>query len=303
MPRPAYIAIDWGSSAFRAFLIGVDGTILAEVLTKDGVFTVQNGDFEAVLSAHCQAWLKTYGALPIIMSGMVGSRNGWQEVPYTACPVSPLDLMEKFTHIKASIAENIILVPGVSGVNASGAPDVMRGEEVQIFGALKYFNIKNAIVCLPGTHSKWCIVTDGKIESFSTYMTGEIFNLLSAESSLAALMISDNHDETSFRAGLQQATASQDLLGDLFAIRAAAMVNEVQYASPYSFLSGLLIGNEIKSALKHIDTSSESPPPIVLVGNSLMNKHYSAALNCQNIAAKTIDSNLAFLAGVQVLMS
>lgn len=297
MSAAAYIAVDWGSSGFRAFLISDNGNILAEKTTAEGVLKIQNGGFETVLRSNCGEWLKKYPEMPFITGGMIGSRNGWQEVPYIPCPVSADDIRAQFTRVQDTDDLTILIGPGVSGENAYGAPDVMRGEEIQIFGALALKSVEDTLLCLPGTHSKWCRVENGTITSLSTYLTGELYALLSEQSSLAGLVNDQIRCEESFLSGIEASRQPSGLLNNLFSIRASAMISEASHTSPASFLSGLVIGTELCAICDQTDVSA----PVILVGNAILNQRYEAALNAFGIQAICVNSNDAFLAGIKTL--
>ena len=163
------IAIDWGSSAFRAFLLDSSGDVLARISTDDGVLMTNGTSFSRILMDNCGRWLDKHGCLPIVMSGMVGSRNGWREASYVPCPVTVEALAAAPLKVGNDQGLDVRIMPGVSGPNFFGGLDVMRGEEVQVFGALASLDLSNALICLPGTHSKWCVIENGQITSLTTF--------------------------------------------------------------------------------------------------------------------------------------
>ncbi|MCG8504609.1 MAG: 2-dehydro-3-deoxygalactonokinase [Sphingomonadales bacterium] len=297
MTMASFIAIDWGSSAFRAFLIGDEGTSLARISTDDGVLMTGNKSFLQVLEANCGRWLAEHGTMPIIMSGMIGSRNGWQETDYMPCPVSADSLAHNPVTIDNDGELTIRIVPGVSGPNMFGGLDVMRGEEVQVFGALAALGLDTALVCLPGTHSKWCIVETGAIASLTTFMTGEIFALIRRESSISSLIEDEKFDQTSFMQGTEAGRSKAGLLNKLFSIRASVLLDDLHCLSRASYLSGMLIGREIMAVTAALGTVDD----VILVGNEALTHRYVAALGEQNVQAVSVEADKAFLKGISLL--
>lgn len=295
--QPTRIVIDWGSSSFRAFLLDADGNELSRVETGDGIFTLSEArSFSDVLHSTCGNWYNEHGILPTIMSGMVGSRNGWVETRYVSCPTS----IDALAHNLVAVPEhenNILnIVPGVSGPNLFGEMDVMRGEEVQAFGAIRHLGISNAFVCLPGTHSKWCKVEDGKIISLTTFMTGEMFALIKAHSSIGPLIADDEYDEASFKAGLEMGRSNAGLLNTLFGIRANSLLATFDHESASSYLSGLCIGQEIEAVGQMAKAAN-----VIIVGNTILNLRYQLALAEVGTRAEAVSGDTAFLCGISQL--
>ena len=173
MSPPKLIGLDWGTTACRAYLIGADGTVLARLADGPGILRVENRAFGAALDAMIGRWDTK---LPVILSGMIGSRQGWVEAPYANCPAATENIVTALATIEQA-GRMIALVPGLFCENG-GMPDVMRGEETQILGALEIAKDDGGVFLLPGTHSKWAGVTRGRITSFRTFMTGEVFGAL-----------------------------------------------------------------------------------------------------------------------------
>ena len=176
----ALVAIDWGTSALRGARLDDSGRVLEERSAPFGILNVPNGDFAATFAAQFGDWMKPPGALCLI-SGMAGSRQGWAEAPYVSCPAGPAELAR---HLHWIEPDRIALVPGLSDTQRD-VPDVMRGEEVQIFGAMSLAGLTEGLFVLPGTHSKWATVRGGRIVGFRTFMTGEAFGLFRQHSILA----------------------------------------------------------------------------------------------------------------------
>ena len=185
------LAVDWGSSSLRGARMDATGSVLEERSFGRGILTVAPGEFPSVFAACFGDWMDT-GDTFCLMSGMVGSKQGWLEAPYCACPAGFDEVTAKLAWVEAG---RVAIVPGfsceLSGLPGAGhlqrIPEVMRGEETQIFGALQLLDLQQALVVLPGTHSKWARVHAGRIQSFSTFMTGEFFGLLRQHSICRAL--------------------------------------------------------------------------------------------------------------------
>jgi 2-dehydro-3-deoxygalactonokinase len=189
------IAVDWGTSGFRAYRLDSQGNILDSRAAAKGILSVPAGRFPEVLEEQVGDWI-AQGEAPIVMSGMVGSRQSWVEAPYVPCPAG-------FAEIAAALREvrwgerHAWIVPGLSCRDAAGVHDVMRGEEVQVLGGLE---ADAGRVCLPGTHSKWVVVANKKITGFSTYMTGETYAVLKQHSILGRMMEEGMREEKRTRA-------------------------------------------------------------------------------------------------------
>ncbi|MBL4827021.1 MAG: 2-dehydro-3-deoxygalactonokinase [Spongiibacteraceae bacterium] len=292
------IALDWGSSSFRAYLIDDAGQVAERVENKSGVFSHSDGNFSATLMQACGDWLKAWPQLPIIMSGMIGSRSGWIETPYLACPLRKNQLAQHLCSVKNAAELSLYVVPGISANSPSDSPDVMRGEEVQIFGALQLADQRDAVLCLPGTHSKWANVKDASIHYFSTFFSGEMFALLKKHSSIGAVMDDDSRnasvDEDSFIQGVQYSRQAGGLLHHLFSARARLLTNCWTGKSLSAYLSGIVIGHEFSEALKLYPTKNT----ILLVGNSQLQQRYQLAAQEYHCTLKNIDAELATVNGL-----
>ena len=185
------IAVDWGTSSLRCYRLDGHGAIVDSRSSNEGILNVAPGKFPDVLQKQIEGW----DDAPIVMSGMVGSRQGWQEAPYVPCPAG-------FDEIAATLLEvrqGVWIVPGVSCRDSAGVPEVMRGEEVQVLGAGQ-----DGLICLPGTHSKWVEVKNGRIERFGTFMTGEVYAMLRQHSILGRMMQDGNPDAGAFAEGVKR---------------------------------------------------------------------------------------------------
>lgn len=238
------IAVDWGTSSLRAYRLDAAGSIRGRREAAAGIMTLAAGGFAAVLEAQLGDWLDD---TPIVMSGMIGSRQGWREVEYAECPASAAEIARGMQPIEWGAGRRAWIAPGLSCRDEAGVPDVMRGEETQIIGALADLPLGEATLCLPGTHSKWVTLRSGRIAGFATAMTGEVFAVLRRHSILGRLMKdgADAHDTSAFAAGLRRAAEAGGLLHHVFGARTRGLFGEIAEGALPSYLSGLLIGHEI----------------------------------------------------------
>ncbi|MES1155616.1 MAG: 2-dehydro-3-deoxygalactonokinase, partial [Pseudorhodoplanes sp.] len=210
------IGIDWGTSSFRAFRLADDGAVLERRQAPRGILTVANGAFADVVHEFAGDWLKA-GEQHVLLSGMIGSRQGWRESQALQCPAGVEDLARALTPVPFDGAR-VFIVPGVTAKDGQGIPEFMRGEETQIAGLLPSIGVRG-IVCLPGTHSKWARIEQGRIAGFTTHMTGEAFAALSEHTILGRLMQGDAADEGAFDRGVTRSADSGGLLHHLFGAR------------------------------------------------------------------------------------
>lgn len=242
------IAIDWGTSNFRAFRLDGAGEIIERRSFPSGVLRVEEGRFAETLLAQVGDWLVA-GEDRILLCGMVGSRQGWAEAKYLACPVGIEDLAASVIKVPFPGAE-VLLIPGVIAKDSYGVPEVMRGEETEAMGMLDSCG-DAGLVCLPGTHSKWIHLSNRTIVSFITCMTGEVFGVMRKCTILARTMTSDTAivDNEAFRRGVARSADSGGLLHHLFSVRTLVLVNQLEEEGAASYLSGLLIGHEVRAAM------------------------------------------------------
>jgi 2-dehydro-3-deoxygalactonokinase len=290
------IAIDWGTSSLRGARLGLAGQVLESREFARGILTVPPGQFEAVFHELFGDWMQAPNALCLI-SGMAGSRQGWQEAPYCPCPAGFAELGRHLLWLQAN---RIALVPGLSciGQDALQTPDVMRGEEVQIFGALQLTGRDTATLVLPGTHSKWVQLDQGRVTRFSTFMTGEVYALLSQHSILSkTLDVNGAFDEATFLQGVSQSQAADSVLNKLFAVRTLALFDRLPATALPSYLSGLLIGEELRS-----QTVSPTQGPVILIGNNALTLRYKLALQHLDMACVSLGAEATW-AGLHALAS
>ncbi len=282
--KPCLIAVDWGTSNFRAFLLDEKGHIIAKKFAHQGILHQTNEDFEKILQQEINPWLQQHPQLPVLMAGMIGSRHGWMEVPYLLCPLQLCALHQGLRCL--ANRPSYYIVPGVRYDDAYGRVDVMRGEEVQILGALDP-QLSEQLICLPGTHSKWAYVTKGQLMDFTSFMTGEIYMLLAKKSILSKLIETPaGKDMKAFDRGLALANQDDSLLSQLFQVRTQVLSGNLTNMSASSYLSGLLIGQEVKQALRQ-----RTCPTVTLIANPRIARLYARALSKYQIRSclKAVD--------------
>jgi len=281
-PQRPVIAIDWGTSSLRGARLGASGQVLESREFPRGILTVAPGQFESVFHELFGDWMQAEGALCLI-SGMAGSRQGWQEAPYCPCPAGFAELGQHLLWLQPG---RIALVPGLSCTSADTlhTPDVMRGEEVQIFGALHRAGRDSATLVLPGTHSKWVQVHSGRVVLFQTFMTGEVFAVMSQHSILGkTLDLNGAFNESAFLQGVDQSQQTGSVLHHLFAVRTLGLFDRLSAAQLPSYLSGLLIGEELRSQ----SLSPAQDGPVILIGSDALTMRYTLALQHLGIACQS----------------
>ena len=272
----ALIGIDWGTTSFRAYRIGADGHVLERKSSQAGILKVPQGEFEHVFEGEVGPWLGQTPKVPVIASGMITSRQGWVEVPYCPCPAGSEEIARAIVCHKISHGRIIHFVPGLSIVGPDGVPDVIRGEETQIIGEGGAASTPRLLV-LPGTHSKWALFEDGRIVWFATFMTGEVFGVLKEHSILGRMIADAEHDARAFRRGLAYARVERGgLLKRLFSARTLALFEQLPAQGVASYLSGLLIGTEIREALDCLERPVDQE--ITVIGSSDLTDRYLAAI-------------------------
>jgi 2-dehydro-3-deoxygalactonokinase len=240
------IGVDWGTSSFRAFRLDEAGRVRERRAAPRGILAVEESRFAEELLRQTGDWLAA-GETRVLLSGMIGSRQGWREAPYLPCPAGPAELAAALAPVPFEGAA-LLLVPGLSDSDAAGTPDVMRGEETQIAGVLGAIGA-DGIACLPGSHSKWARIAEGRIAGFSTYLSGEAFAALRGHTILGRMMRDGPTDPAAFARGLARSADPGHLLHHLFGVRTLALFGKLTEAEGASYLSGLLIGHEVRAAL------------------------------------------------------
>ncbi|MGA0569553.1 2-dehydro-3-deoxygalactonokinase [Variovorax sp. VNK109] len=280
--RP-FIALDWGTSSLRGARLDDHARVVEERSFPRGILTVPQGGFRTAFDECFGDWMSAAPDTLCLISGMAGSRQGWAEAPYCASPAGFAEASARMHWIEPG---RIGLVPGISHMSPrDGTPDVMRGEETQIFGAIHLLGRTGGVFVLPGTHSKWAIVEDGRILSFRTFMTGEFFALLSTHSILArTLHANAPFDETAFLDGVMHSQNSAGLLHNAFSARTLALFGRMESDALTSYLSGLVIGEELRSQ------PLLSGIPVVLIGSAQLTARYAMAmtrLGCHVVAPES----------------
>lgn len=273
--KPAFIGLDWGTTALRAYLVARDSRVLGLHPSMDGIIAAA-GRFEHAFDMIVKDWPSD---LPVVASGMIGSRQGWIEAPYCPCPAGLEEVADKLVYLTTSTGRKIAFVPGLSCNDEAGVPDVIRGEETQVFGAL-YSD--NGVFLLPGTHSKWLWVEAGRVVRFATFMTGETYAALKNHTILGRLMEEDRSDDAAFRSGVARGFASPELLlHTIFGARTLGLFGTIAPAALPSYLSGVLIGSEIAAALRHLGKSEE----LKIIGSQVLGSRYLDACRVCGVAA------------------
>ena len=296
---PAMIGVDWGTSNFRAWLMDAAAQPIDSVTSHEGLLKVPRRDFSAALNRACGSWLDRWPALPILMCGMVGSRQGCREAAYLKGDAGAGDLAGATLAITPS-PWDVRIVPGVQSVSYDGSQDVMRGEETQIIGAVAMGAPKDGLVCMPGTHSKWVELRDGRIISITTFLTGELFALLRGNSILTGLIeaegeVASDVGARAFQLGLRMGQDGGALAHKLFSIRARALTGTGSGATA-EMLSGLLIGSEI--ATLHPELADKE---IVLIASEGISDRYRTALQQRGIEALSVNGDEACRAGLSAI--
>ncbi len=280
-----FLAIDWGTTNRRVYRVE-DGEVRAREGDARGVTAVAAGGFEA----EVHAIRERMGDLPVLMAGMVGANIGWRPAPYVPAPAGVEALVAKLLWVD----ERAAIVPGVA-YQGEGRADVMRGEEVQLFGAVAAgLAPADGLICHPGTHCKWVTMEQGRIARFTTAMTGELFALLRAHGVLAAQLGGETTVGDAFLSGVEEGRR-RDLTASLFGIRAAKLLGLRDDADAASFASGLLIGADVAARLDEHDGA------ITVVGDPKLAPLYAAALSAHGRQARIVDGEAAFLAGITQL--
>ncbi|SKA34608.1 2-dehydro-3-deoxygalactonokinase [Consotaella salsifontis] len=289
---PALIALDWGTSSLRGFLMSAEGEVLAQRQSSHGIQNLPGPGregFEAAFTDLCGEWLAAHPALPLVAGGMVGSAQGWVEAPYVRCPADVTTLAAHAATVETPQGSVLHIAPGILLDPEDAQPDVIRGEEIQIAGALAEHPewAEAATVVLPGTHSKWLDVKDGRVTTFFTYMTGEVFAVLAKHSILGRLMpengeANEEEAKAAFAKGLLAARDSHpgDLTHQLFAVRTLGLTRRLNPVVLKDYLSGLLIGHELTSAAGRTGAGGAGGEgTLLMIGDAALCRRYAEAFD------------------------
>jgi 2-dehydro-3-deoxygalactonokinase len=281
-----FIAVDWGTTNRRAYLIDASGNRTNEFEDHKGVLSVPPGGFEGAV-AEIRGEL---GDKPLLLAGMVGSNRGWKEAPYVPAPAG----IEDIARAVVWVGEREAIVPGVSSLKNDRA-DVMRGEEVQLLGAVAAKLVDSeGLVCHPGTHNKWATLRAGSISDFRTVMTGELFSLLKEHSILADLLKGPVEANDVFKNAARHAIFNETLPAELFTVRARVLLGQAKEEDAASYTSGLLIGTDVRIGLS-LPTSAQ----VTVIGRPDLTRLYAAAIGQAGRAAVELDGEQCFLAGAR----
>jgi 2-dehydro-3-deoxygalactonokinase len=292
------IVADWGTSRFRGYLVENE-TILDRVSSDEGVSNLKPGEHRDVFLRQCGTWLEAEPDVPVLLVGMVGSREGWVMAPYAVCPAGPAEIARALMPVELGGGRSAHIVPGLLCEPAPGAADVMRGEETLVLGS----GVSDGLVCLPGTHPKYVLMREGRIERFATYMTGEMYALL-REQSMIGRPATEPADPAGFDLGLAAAKRNSGesrvgLLHLLFGARAAVVSGRMNPNLLGPYLSGLLTGDEIEGALAQFGV----PDRVTIVADAPRASLYVDALGRRGIATAVTAPEQALIAGLARLIS
>ncbi|MEM1074787.1 MAG: 2-dehydro-3-deoxygalactonokinase [Pseudomonadota bacterium] len=285
--QPDWIALDWGTSNLRAYAMQ-GAKPIAQAQSTDGMGKLARNQFEPAMRALVGDWL-TGRRLLVVACGMVGSRQGWVEAPYRAVPCTPLS--DRLTQAPTSDG---LAVHVISGLSQQNPPDVMRGEETQIAGFLNLNPGWDGVICLPGTHTKWTQLSAGEVVSFQTFMSGELFALLSEASVLRHSVTTDTWDEAAFVEAVDDAMSKPErIAARLFGLRAGDLLHNRSASKNKSALSGYLVGAEIAAARPYWLGQN-----MAILGTGAQAVAYRVALDAQGVPALMVDTECATLAGL-----
>jgi 2-dehydro-3-deoxygalactonokinase len=277
-----WIAVDWGTTHLRAWAMAEDGTVRAEARSDDGMGRLSRDQFEPALLALVEPWLGA-GPMDVFACGMVGSRQGWMEAPYVPVPAKPGAL----TPVRVATRDARLRVALLPGLNQASPPDVMRGEETQIAGFLAAAPGFDGVLCLPGTHSKWVQISAEEVVSFRTFMTGEMFDLLSGQSVLRHSVSEDGTDPDAFAEAVSETISRPEMLAQrLFSIRAGHL------------LDGTSGGTGARAAVGLPDRRGTGGRAALLAGpgcgrrgRTRLAEVYATALATQGVTARSSDAD------------
>lgn len=290
------IGINWGSSNFRAYRIAAGGGLMDECSAAAGVAALDRGGIAAMMQKVAAQWPTD---IPVYASGMIGSTIGWVEVPYAEAPAGCGELSQKVT--RADIGGvDVRIVPGIACRHAfDGAPDVLRGEEIELLGLIGLGHA-DGLAALPGTHTKWVRLDRGRVIDFFTAMSGEIFDRLTAQGLLASVIEGEATAGAAFLEGVATGQARKLGLGSLlFGARARVVRGVLGRTDASSYIRGLLMGSEIADALAVYPDLARATLP--LTGSGPLSRLYAAALAANGIGSRIIDSREACRRGFRVL--
>ena len=289
--KAKWIAADWGTTHMRAWAIGEEDNVLAFRESNEGMKDLQQNEFEPVLLKLIESWLDDTKVTTVMACGMVGSKQGWVETPYLKTPCVPIDNQQLTI---ATTKDNRIKVNLVPGVMQNYSADIMRGEETQIAGFINKNPDFNGVVCLPGTHTKWVNVKEGQITSFKTFMTGELFGVISNHTLIRHSISIKGWNQAGFEAGIHEGFNNPgSIASDLFSLRAESIVNDLDRDQARSTLSGLLLGVELNGAQTFWENSN-----VIIIGSQLLSDNYHQGLKILGGQSQLFSLETATLSGL-----
>lgn len=294
MSRPSFAAVDWGTSSFRLWLVNAGGQVLGERRSDQGMTAAARTGFASVLQSHLDA-LSVPADLPVVICGMAGARQGWVEAGYLDTPAHLSDILKGAVAVSGQ-ARDIRILPGIAQRDAA-APDVMRGEETQLLGALGLDAPGEALVCMPGTHSKWVRIRGGAVERFATFMTGELFSAVARDTILSHAVAGAEEavDADAFGAAVAEAFAAPELSANLlFRVRSRQLLFGGSAQAARETISGTLIGVELAAGL----AEREQVTPVTLIVSGRLQRLYQIALERLSIPLNVVDAEEAVRRGL-----
>jgi 2-dehydro-3-deoxygalactonokinase len=296
MGEAAYVAVDWGTSSFRLWLVDQAGDVLGERRSHEGMMAAGKLGFPAVLQSHLEAVGAPPG-LPVVICGMAGARQGWVEAGYVDTPARLASVLEHAVPVPGQ-DRDIRILPGIAQRDPK-APDVMRGEETQLLGALGVGAANDATVCMPGTHSKWVRVNGGAVERFATFMTGELFGAVTRETILShAVAGADEAEDTdAFSSAVIAAFEWPAFAANLlFQVRSGQLLYGGKPSSAREKISGTLIGLELAGGL-----AGEIPKTgITLIASGRLQRLYQLAFKTVSVPVRSIGAEDAVRRGLSM---
>ena len=290
--QAALVALDWGTTSLRAYLLDLSGNSLAERNLPLGLMQLVplpdgHRDFLSAFKTACLDWLERWPRAPVIACGMVGSAQGWRQAEYVDIPVHPADVCKHLLRVDTGLGVPLWIVPGIRKM--AGLPDVIRGEETQVIGAMEHVSAASSLLIgLPGTHSKWVRVEAGVLRTFDTFMTGEVYSALHGHTILGQLMADGPEDWAAFDRGVAVAASPEGekgLLSTLFSVRTLGLTGKIPETGLADYLSGLLIGYELGAVARMRAHSADGPLRLVLCGTHGLVGRYERALKADSVWA------------------
>ena len=292
MTTPDWIAADWGTSHLRLWLMDADDHVLDRIRSDRGMGQIAPGDYETVLLELTGAALPASGHVPVICCGMAGARQGWVEAAYRAVPCAPGTISDAARPSVGDPRLRVFILPGLSQAKPA---DVMRGEETQIAGFLHAQPDFDGVLCLPGTHCKWAHISAGEVVSFRSFMTGELFALLSRDSVLRHSIAAEGRDADAFAEAVSHAMSRPSAVAsDLFTLRAESLLHGLDPVSARARLSGLLIGMEMAAARPYWLGQD-----VAIIGDGGLADAYAEALAAQGVTPRRTDAEEMTLNGLR----